>query len=112
MISKQDFDQEFLHLTHQWLWSFPCYDVKFQELYRTAGKSWMKEIQGLTDSSFLLTALGKGLAGFHVTGRWMHNFSAEDIILPSTKINSARASYHGDVNTSAMVFLSRGVDTC
>ena len=39
----------------------------------------------------------------------MLNFSAEDIILPSTKINSARASYHGDVTTSAMVFLSRGV---
>lgn len=111
MISKQDFDQEFLHLTHQWLRSFPCYDVKVsEELYRTAGRSRMKEMQGLTDSSFLLlTALGKGLASFHVTGQWMLNFSAEDIILPSTKINSARASYHGDVNTLAMVFLSRGV---
>lgn len=30
----------------------------------------MKKMQGLTDSSFLLlTALGKGLADFHVTGQ-------------------------------------------
>ena len=59
-----------------------------------------------------LTALSFSLLwgrGWPVSMLPDNNFSAEDIILPSTKINSARASYHSDVNTSAMVFLSRGV---
>ena len=101
-------DQEFLQLTYHWLWSFPCYDVSFRGALQNCWEVRDEKDAG-PDSSFLLTALGKGLADFHVTGQWMQNFSAEDIILlPSTKINSARASFHS-VNTLAMVFLSRGV---
>lgn len=70
----------------------------------------MKQMQGLPDSPLLLTALVSMLQDKERRARPGH-FPAEDIILPLTKSNSARASYLDGV-TPRPRYSSVGVWTC